>query len=113
MLGELHPYKGDTVDDVIRAAVHTWLQRSNYNRVAEVAAALERIGIDPGVLSPDQPMLDSYVRRRHLIVHRADNNPAPARGRGIPRTVHLPKETVETWVGAVEAVGARIVGALP
>jgi len=111
-LGELHPYKGRTVDDVIRTAVQTRLQRSNYNSVDELAAALARIGFDPTVLDPDQPTLDSYMRRRHLIVHRADKNPAPARGRGIPLTLHLPKETVETWVGAVEGVGSRIIAAL-
>ncbi|MBL4685700.1 MAG: hypothetical protein JKY37_13990 [Nannocystaceae bacterium] len=112
-LGELHAYKGQTIDELIRAAVHARLQRSNYGSVAEVAAALERIGVDRVVLDPDQPILEPIMKRRHLIVHRADKNPVSTRGRGILLTVHLPKETVSSWVGTVERVGARILGALP
>ena len=112
-LGELHSHKGKTVGELIREAVQARLQRSNYNRVTEVAAALERIGLAPSVLDPDQDTLESIMKRRHLIVHRADKNPVPRRGRGIPLTVHLPKSTVETWVAVVEAVGKRIVDALP
>jgi hypothetical protein len=36
-LGDLHVFKGQTVDYVIQAAVSTSLQRSNYNSVAEIA----------------------------------------------------------------------------
>jgi len=112
-LGELHPYKGRTIDDVIRMAVQTKLQRSNYNSVAEVAAALERIGLEPAVLDSDQAELECIMKRRHLIVHRADKSSASTRGRGILLTVHLAKPTVEAWVRVVEAVGTRIVDALP
>ncbi|MCA9643932.1 MAG: hypothetical protein H6718_16160 [Polyangiaceae bacterium] len=112
-LGELHPFRGRSVDDLIREAVRARLQRSNYNSVTEVAAALNRIGLKPTVLDPDQDEMESLMKRRHLIVHRADKNPLPRRGRGVPLTVHLPKLTVETWVDMVEGVGGRIVGALP
>lgn len=111
-LGELHAYKGGTVDELIRAAVRARLQRSNYNSVGEVSGALGRVGLSPNLLDPNQAALESIMRRRHLIVHRADKNPDPRRGRGVPLTVHLPKTTVQTWVNVVESVGTSIVGAL-
>ncbi len=111
-LGDLHAFKGQSIDDLIQLAVITSLQRSNYNSVAEVAAALERIGIDPGVLDPDQATLESIIKRRHLIVHRADKNPDPKRGRGVLMTQHLPKSTAETWIQTITGVGTRILNAL-
>lgn len=112
-LGELCPYRGRTVDDVIREAVRTRLQRSNYNSVKEAASALQRIGLDPKLLGPNQDEIESLMKRRHLIVHRGDKNPLPQRGRGVPLTTHLPKATVVAWVGVVEAAGEQIVAALP
>lgn len=68
--------------------------------------------LNPVVLDSDRSPLASCMKRRHLIVHRADKNPARSRGRRTPRTEHLRKETVEGWVDAVEDVYSRILGAL-
>ena len=111
-LGDLAAFRGRTVDDVIQSAVTASLQRSNYNSVAEVVATLTRVGIDGKVLNPDQATLESIMKRRHLIVHRADKNPNPQRGRGVLLTQHLPKSTAETWTATIEGVGTRIVNAL-
>lgn len=112
-LGDLHAFKGQTVDDVIQAAVSTSLQRSNYNSVAEIAGALERIGIKPqDVLEPHQATLEAFIKRRHLIVHRADKKPTVQRGRGVRLTQHLSKTTAENWLSVVSDVGRRIIAAL-
>ncbi|MGM0578380.1 MAG: hypothetical protein ACQEXJ_21830 [Myxococcota bacterium] len=44
-LGELARFRGDRVDDVIRAAVMAKLERSNYNNVNQVAGALDGLGV--------------------------------------------------------------------
>lgn len=111
-LGDLHPYRGQSVDEVIRAAVVSSLQRSNYNSVAEIAAALRRIGLDAGLLDPDQASLEAFLRRRHLIVHRADVNPFRARKRGVRFTQHLSKATAEQWLTIVSNIGSRIIAAV-
>jgi hypothetical protein len=112
-LGELHPYKGRAVDEVIRDAVQARLQRSNYNNVSEVAGALERIGLRPTLLDHDQDQIESLMKRRHLIVHRADKRPLRQPGRGSPLAEHLPRTTEDTWVAMIESVGGRILDALP
>lgn len=112
-LGDLHAYKGQSVDDLIQAAVSTSLQRSNYNSVAEIAGALERIGIKPqDVLDPHQATLEAFIKRRHLIVHRADKSPFLKRGRGVRFTQHLSKATAESWLNVVADVGRKIISAL-
>lgn len=112
-LGDLSGFRGRTVDDVIQSAVSASLQRSNYNSVSEVANTLRSLGINRNVLDPDGSLLESMMRRRHLIVHRADTDPSRQANRGVPRTQHLSKSTTETWATAVDSVGRRIIAALP
>ena len=112
-LGELNQYRSLSVDEVIQKAVQASLMRSNYNSVSELSAALQRIGMDANLLSPHQVTIESMMKRRHLIVHRADKNPMAGQGRGTPRTQHLRKTTVNHWVKVIEAVGTRIASALP
>jgi len=112
-LGELHPYRGLTVDDLIRKAVAARLQRSNYNNVSELSAALQRIGLAASILDPHQGTLESIMKRRHLIVHRADKNPLFEPGQGVPSVQHLGRSTVDTWTTVVSDVGTRVVEALP
>jgi len=112
-LGELHAYKGLTVDDLIRKAVATRLQRSNYNNVSELSAALQRIGVNVSALDPHQGTLESIMKRRHLIVHRADKNPLIEPDQGIPTVQPLGRSTVDTWVAVVSNVGTKVISALP
>lgn len=61
-----------TIDEVINICIDKHLLRSNYNNINEVAATLEKIGIDLTNLRPSFPAIDEMMKRRHLIVHRAD-----------------------------------------
>lgn len=112
-LGDLYAYKGQSVDALIRTAVQTSLQRSNYGNVSEVSAALRRVGLDPNLLDPDQATLDAMMKRRHLIVHRADKAPTRSSRPKASRVVHLPRYTVDIWIAAVVRAGEKIVSALP
>ena len=112
-LGALAPFRGDKVSDVIRAAVSARLQRSNYNSANEVGYALERIGVSRGVLSPDEATLEALMKRRHLIVHRADKDPTMLPGQGSALAQTLSKSTALAWIDTVDGVGGRIAASLP
>lgn len=74
-LGNLATHGGKTVDEVIKDSVDASLERSNYNNCDEVVGLLVSIGLDPTPLQQYMPGLDSAMKRRHQIVHRADANP--------------------------------------
>ena len=94
-LGVLARFRSDSVQDVIRVAVAARLQRSNYNNVNEVGTALERIGVNRNVLSPDEASIEAMMKRRHLVVHRADKDPRRVPRRGVTLAQHLQKTTAE------------------
>jgi hypothetical protein len=83
-LGKLLQHKGKTVDDVIRESVSQYMEHSTFSSVTEVMSFLDSIGVRlPAkkdvksplelALDPALPkMLDTMMRRRHYIVHRAD-----------------------------------------
>lgn len=111
-MGQLAAYRGRPFDDLVRTAVQRKLKRSNYNSVHELAISLERIGLSRDLLEPYQSALQTMMKRRHLIVHRADKDPTRVPGRGARRTAHLSESTVERWIDAVSTVGDNIVEAL-
>lgn len=68
--------------------------------------------MQPNALQSHEADLQAMMRRRHLIVHRADKAPNRIPGRGIRRTQHLKRQTVQTWLDTVVAVGRKIIGGL-
>jgi hypothetical protein len=83
-LGKLLQHRGKAVDDVIRESVSQYMEHSTFNSVTEVMSFLESIGVKLSAekdvkpplelsLDPQIPaILDTMMRRRHYIVHRAD-----------------------------------------
>jgi hypothetical protein len=86
-LGKLAEYRGKKVDDVIRASVEAYMERSTFNSVTEIMSFLQsvnvklpthkevgglpstiRLPIEKNVLG----LLEAMMKRRHHIVHRAD-----------------------------------------
>jgi hypothetical protein len=94
---ELARHRGKSVDDIIGERIDAYLARSNFNDVANLIAALERIELEASLLDPHKDDLAGMMKRRHWIVHRADHS-QEARGPG-PIAV----KTVTTWKDAVSA----------
>ncbi len=87
-LGRLAEHRGKKVDDVIRESVEAHMERSTFNSVTEIMSFLE--SIDVRLPSRDEAdssssgipvlaigdyalgLLDTMIKRRHHIVHRAD-----------------------------------------
>lgn len=100
-LGALSAHKGKSVNDVIKASVDKYLERSNYNNNAEVAKLLGQIGLNASAVNHTFPLLEEVMKRRHLIVHRADKDDVG--GRGNHRVKSLGPSTVNSWIFNVEA----------
>jgi hypothetical protein len=70
-LGKLIHHRGKLVDDVIKESVNEHLARRSFNSEDEITAFLTELG-----LMPDDrehlPAIAAMIRRRHMIVHRAD-----------------------------------------
>lgn len=109
-LGDLAPFRGTTVDDLIARSVSIDLERSNFNDPGEVGQALERIGLTTALLEPYRDRLGPMMKRRHWIVHRADRNLASGVGRHALQP--LQQETVNRWRGDVDQFGSDVLGQL-
>ncbi len=95
-LGTLSAFRGKSVDDVIKESTDSSLERSNYNNSTEVVCLLQSIGVDTNPLSGHMAELEKTMKRRHKIVHRADENENPGRGRF--RVEPLSPATLDAWV---------------
>jgi hypothetical protein len=107
---DLLPYRGMSIQDLIRASVEAHIERTSFNNLGEVKHALRRIGLDTGLVAAHETELASLMARRHQIVHRADRH--DERGYRHDAAVSLRHETVQRWFSAVEDLCAAIVAGL-
>lgn len=100
-LGNLAAHRGKTVDEVIKESVDASLERSNYNNCDEVVGLLVSIGLDPAPLQHYMPSLETAIKRRHQIVHRADANPGTGRGRH--KVSSISPKNLDDWIVNLDA----------
>ena len=110
-MSELAKHRGKTVDQLIGERIDAYLERSNFNNVAEVVHALARVGIEINLLDPYREDLAALMQRRHWIVHRADHF-GSADSLGAPQTRPINVATVEAWRKSVDSVCAEIIAML-
>jgi hypothetical protein len=72
LLGKLAQHRGKMVDEVLRASVSEYLERSNYNSTTEIANLLRTLGFDVPEHDNQFAEIEQMIERRHKIVHRAD-----------------------------------------
>lgn len=109
-LADLLPYKGESVNDLIRRSVEAHLERSNFNNVGEVKKAVTRMGLDPQLVTPYQSDLASLMARRHNIVHRADR--LGEQGSGYHGAASLSQGLIGRWIASVEGLCTAILAEL-
>ena len=107
-LGELVSFRGRSVDDLLRDSVAAYVgAHFNCNDTGQLAGALTRGGV---VLTNAEKasfsVLETMMKRRHLIVHQADRNASLGKGQHRARSISAP--LVKSWVAAVEAVVSAI-----
>lgn len=94
-LAQLAKFRGATVDDLITQMIGHWLERSNYNNLGDIKSLLAALEIPLELIKPYDTRLTGAMKRRHLIVHRADRNEMT--GSGHHPTVTISKPLVDTW----------------
>ena len=99
-LGTLSAHRGKSVDDLIKASTDASLERSNYNNTGEVSSLLLSMGLNTAPLAPYMAQMEEAMKRRHRIVHRADENPNV--GRGNHWVASISPLTLDTWIGNTE-----------
>jgi hypothetical protein len=71
-LADLLRYQGETIEGLIDKSVNQWLEHQSFNDCNDIAAFLQRIGIDSTACNSECATLDEMIKRRHKIVHNAD-----------------------------------------
>lgn len=94
-LGELHKFKGMTIDEVISQSVNSHLDRTTFNTVADISNLLKTLNIESTKFSEFYPHLEKMIKRRHDIVHRADRSDAPGKGKQYANSIRLSE--VQKW----------------
>lgn len=109
-VSQLAAHRGKSVDQVVQESVSDALEKSNFNNLGELKSALRRSHLPEHLADSTQDKLQSMMSRRHMIVHRADQNDLMGRGQHPARS--LSQEAVQAWVDAVEAFGSRVLDEL-
>ena len=71
-LGALSAHGDKTVRELIHESVDQYLDRTSFSSTRDIAATLERVGVDLNELRRYFPAVDAAITRRHRIVHQAD-----------------------------------------
>jgi hypothetical protein len=106
-LGDLHPYRHQTVGAFIAKAVEDYLDQRAYSNVADIKRALREIDISPDVIDRYASKLTSLTTRRHLIAHRFDRVDTAEDG-----TLPITQEDVTAWINTVEKLVKEILDSL-
>lgn len=69
-LGKVAEYREKTVDELIKDITFEYLERATYNNSRDISKTLKSFSIT--LEKFDLSQLDTAMKRRHLIVHRAD-----------------------------------------
>ena len=109
-IADLVAHRHRQVDELIRDAISGHLAASNYNNVRDMMRALEYSGLDSKLVVPQASKLAALMRRRHWIVHRADQNAATGQGHHL--AMSLSAKLVRNWVGSVERFGQSILASV-
>jgi hypothetical protein len=98
-LGKLVRHRGKKVDDLIHESVVQAYDRKSINSVDDIATLLESVGFKVSGHSDKFGELEAMMRRRHLIVHRADRVRDERSERDVIQRVD--PEQVRVWIAAV------------
>jgi hypothetical protein len=108
-LGDLVAFRGKTVFDVLTFAVDAYLERITFNHPGEVKQMLDWLDLGSSLIDPYKDEIGVMIARRHLIVHRTDQNENAGRGQHSARSIS--KSQVNRWLLAVERFGHDVLQA--
>jgi len=109
-LGDLAVHRGKAIQDLLEESIDAHLEFATYNSNDDIARLLNEIGIDPAQFSSNYPDLQSLMKRRHHIVHRADARVVAGSGHHRARSIS-PWE-VRKWARVVGEFGTQLLANL-
>lgn len=107
LLGALIEHKHLTVDQIIQKSVESYFQNQTFNNRADLARAMEIIGLKKEAVKNLLPTLDVMLDRRHQIVHRVDR-PKSKDNQWIRATSLSPRH-VEKWAITTLEFGSHLI----
>jgi len=106
-LGELHRFRGKTVDEIWDTSLDSHLMRQTFNDASDLIRAVKHIGGDVVLVKPLLGRLSALIARRHHIVHNADIN--EKRGKAGQQFVRsLGRAEVSEWHNTIIAFFSAI-----
>lgn len=109
-MGKLLPYKDKTVASLISDSVRQHMKKVSFNDVTDIASWLKKISVSLNDFH-DHDSVNTMIKRRHKIVHEADNNQNSGQGNHFAASINL--QTVKAWetsvVNLVNSIEAQLV----
>ena len=105
-LGELRRFKEMPARDVIQKSVDEYLNRVTFNNVGDVKKLLKQAGFDASIIQPYVDGMGEAMKRRHLIVHRADQSTPPHSAGDLPQDIK--EADVNRWINAVSGFASSL-----
>ncbi len=99
-VGSLLQYKGKSVDSIISGFIGETLDTTSFNNYSDIVNWSQRIKVDLSGFSA-QEKIERMIKRRHRIVHEADNNKAGKENNTYSLTP-IQESTVVEWIAAVQ-----------
>jgi hypothetical protein len=107
-LGSLVPFRGDSVDDVLRWSVHAYYERQTFNNIPDIKEVLSRSRVDDAAVRNLYPEIAKFITRRHSIVHRADRGSIKAGAIGHGPIMNINSRTVARWATVSDQFANKI-----
>ncbi len=109
-LGELFDHRGKTVKEILEESFESYLETStSFNDYGQVASALQKCGLPEAQI--DTQIIEEMIKRRHNIVHKADENPTKG-GSGNYNFQSIGVLKLESYVAEVERLFTHIQASL-
>lgn len=93
-------FRGSTVDEVVQKSINEYLSMVSFNNSSNITSHLNNIGIDLEPLETYLGKLDTMIKRRHNIVHKADRTNDEDISKTRIKTITL--KQVESWITNVD-----------
>lgn len=94
--------KDKTIMTIVEEALRDKVSYMTFNEYSQIVASLKTVGIHVSANFNTDGIIDNYIRRRHKIVHEADNN--SEHGPGQYKATSINAHTLNAWIDAVNAL---------
>ena len=99
-VSNLLQYKGKTIDDLVADFIGDTLDTTSFNNYSDIVNWAQKIKVDLSSFT-SQDKIEKLIKRRHKIVHEADNNKTDKMNKTYSLTA-IQESVVKEWLAAVQ-----------